>query len=112
MYALIAIILTVSLGLAGYMSNSYNQSIKTADAAYSAEQMKGSDAYRIIYREGVAMDNAILMKYASSMIDLSLLYESGEITRAELELRDRKAQSDAAGSKAAGVKAEASSDVL
>ncbi len=112
MNALIAIVLTASLGLPGYMSNSDDNNVKAADAAYSAGQMKQSDAYRIIYREGVAMDNAILMKYASDMIGQSLLYESGEITMAEFELRDRKAQSDAVGSKAAGLKAEASTDVL
>jgi hypothetical protein len=102
MYVLIAIVLTVSLGLTGYMSNSYTKDLKTADVPYSAGHMKGSDAYKIIYREGVAMDNAILMKYANQMIDLSLLYEVGKITREEFELRDRKAQSYAVGSKAEG----------
>ena len=100
MKALIAITLAASLGLAGCMSNSYNEKSKTADAPYNAEQMKESDAYKIIYREGVAMDNAILMKYASHMIDLSLLYEAGKITREEFESRDRKAQSYAVGSEA------------
>ena len=101
MNVLIAIVLTASLGLPGYMSNAYGNNSKDANAKYSAGQMKKSDAYRLIYREGVAMNNAILMKYASYMIDQSQLYESGKITKAELDSHERKAQSYAVGSKAA-----------